>query len=287
MTSLRHRAVLLAVLLIASAAFTSPAVAASRNETDTTGMSLLGSWSTHFIPSSLNGFGANIAVPAQRLNGTRVHPGGTVNFIGSIGPFTSPPYAMGGALRNGTIKTNILGGGMCSSATTMFNAAARAGLTILERHQHSLYISRYPVGLDATVWGTPRRGQNLVCVNDTGNDIVIKGYIQRRHVIFEVWGTPDGRTVTFSDPIVTNKVEAQMYYEYTDELAAGKKKKTIDNYDAFNASVTRTVTSASGEVIHQETYNSRYKLLNGTTLVGRYPGDPPAGTRILASEYPH
>src|SRR4051794_32820934 len=197
MTFLRTRALFLVAALIASAAFSAPAVAATRtSDPDTTGMTLLGSWSTHFIPSSLNGFGVNIAVPAERLNDTVVHAGGTVNFIRSIGPFTSPPYAMGGALRNGTIKTNILGGGMCSSATTMFNAAARAGLTILERHQHSLYISRYPVGLDATVWGTARRGQNLVFVNDTGNDIVIKGYVLKRRVYFEIWGTPDGRTVT-------------------------------------------------------------------------------------------
>jgi len=287
MTFLRTRAVFLVAALIASAAFSSPAVAASRNAADTSGMTLLGSWSTHFIPSSLNGFGVNIAVPAQRLNDTVVHAGGTVNFIGSIGPFTSPPYAMGGALRNGMIKTNILGGGMCSSATTMFNAAARAGLTILQRHQHSLYISRYPVGLDATVWGTPRSGPNLVFFNDTGNDIVIKGYVSKRRVYFEIWGTPDGRTVTFSDPIITNKVVAQMYYEYTDDLAAGTKHKSWDNYDAFNASVTRTVRNAAGEVIHQDTYNSNYKLLNGLTMVGRYPGDPPAGTRILATQYPH
>ena len=43
----------------------------------------------------LNGFGVNITVPADRLNGTLVQAGGTVNFIGSVGPFTSP------ALRDG------------------------------------------------------------------------------------------------------------------------------------------------------------------------------------------
>jgi hypothetical protein len=60
-----------------------------------------------------------------------------------------------------------------------------------------------------------------------------------------------------------------------------------DNYDSFSSVVTRTVRSASGTVIHSDTFRSHYKLLNGLTLVGRYPGDPPAGTRILASDYPH
>jgi vancomycin resistance protein YoaR len=179
------------------------------------------------------------------------------------------------------------GGGMCSSVTTMFNAAVRSGLEIIERHPHSLYISRYPVGLDATVWGTPRRGQDLVFRNDTANPIQIKSYVLKRRVYFEVWGVNDGRTVTFTDPVVTDLVEAQMYYEYTDDLAAGRRHKVNDPYNSFTAVVTRTVTDVSGNVIHSDTFHSKYKLLNGLAMVGRYPGDPPAGTLVLASEYPH
>lgn len=282
MTMLRQRAVLLAALLLALAVFPSPAAAAG-----TSGMTMLGTWTTKYIPSSLNGFGANITVPADRLNGLKVAPGGTVNFIAEAGPFTNPPYKNGGALRNGQIRHDILGGGMCSAVTTLFNAAVRAGLTIVERHAHSLYISRYPVGLDATVWGTKTRGQNLVFVNDTGHPIVIVGSHTRRSVTFEVWGTNDGRTINFSAPAITNKTVAQMYYEYTDTLAAGAKKRINDNYDAFHAVVTRMVKSAGGSVLHSDTFTSSYKLLNGLTLVGRYAGDPPAGTRVLASQYPH
>ena len=39
---------------------------------DTTGMTMLGSWTTRYIPSTLNGFGANITVPADRIDGMRV-----------------------------------------------------------------------------------------------------------------------------------------------------------------------------------------------------------------------
>ena len=158
---------------------------------------------------------------------------------------------------------------------------------IVERHAHSLYINRYPVGLDSTVWGTPTRGQNLVFVNDTGRPIVIKGSHTRRTVTFEIWGTSDGRMTAFTKPAVTNLVEAKLYYEYTNTLKPGEKKSVNDNYDGFRASVTRTVKSAGGAVLHADTFNSRYKLLNGLTLVGRYNGDPVAGTRILASDYPH
>ena len=44
---------------------------------------------------------------------------------------------------------------MCSSSTTLFNAALRAGLQMGARSNHKYYINRYPLGLDATVSKMP------------------------------------------------------------------------------------------------------------------------------------
>lgn len=251
-------------------------------------MTLLGRWKTRFTPSaSLNGNGANINVPAQRINGTILEPGESFNFIRAVLPITEPPYHLGGVLRNGQIiEDAVLGGGMCSASTTVFNAAMRAGLTIVERHAHALYISRYPVGLDATVFGSATRGQNVVFTNDTGHPILIRGIPGRRRVIFEIWGTDDGRKVQLSEPRIENGPEAQMYMQYTDELAPGEKDHINDGYNAFESWVTRTVKDAAGNVIHEDTFHSKYRLLDGLIKVGRYPGDPEAGTKILAADYP-
>ena len=250
-------------------------------------MTLLGRWKTRFTPGIANGDGANINVPAKRINNTIVRPGDSFNFIRNVLPLTNPPYHLGGLLRNGQIiEDGILGGGMCSASTTLFNAAMRAGLTIVERHAHALYISRYPVGLDATILGTADRGKNVLFVNDTGHDVMIRGIPGRRRVIFEIYGVDDGRTVHLSDPVIQNEREAQMFMEYTDELEPGEQHRIHDRYDAFQVSVTRTVRDRNGNVIHQETFRSNYKLLDGLIKVGRYPGDPEAGTRILAADYP-
>jgi len=250
-------------------------------------MTLLGRWKTNFVPSALNGNGANINTPAKRINDTVLKPGQTFNFIAAVLPITEPPYHLGGVLRNGQIiEDGALGGGMCSASTTVFNAAMRAGLDIQERHAHALYISRYPVGLDATVFGTISRGQNVVFKNDTGHNVLIKGFPGRHRVVFEIWGIDDGRKVKLSDPVIENQVEAQMYYEYTDDLAPGELKEKYGNYDAFDSVVTRTVKSASGKVLHKDVWRSHYRKLDGLTLVGRYKKDPPAGTRILKADYP-
>ncbi len=176
---------------------------------------------------------------------------------------------------------------MCSASTTLFNAAMRAGLNIVERHPHSIYISRYPIGLDATVYSNGvTRGQNTAFINDMGRPIYIRGIPGRRKVTFEIYGFDDGRTVRLSEPRIEGLREAKMYMKYSDGLAPGETKHINDRYDAFESWVTRTVRDRNGRVIHENTWHSNYRLLDGLIEVGRYPGDPPAGTRILAGDYP-
>ena len=54
--------------------------------------------------------------------------------------------------------------------------------------------------------------------------------------------------------------------------------------DGFNSVVVRTVKAANGTVIHEDTYRSNYRKVDGIIQVGRAPGDPKAGTRILVSD---
>jgi vancomycin resistance protein YoaR len=172
---------------------------------------------------------------------------------------------------------------MCSASTTLFNAALRSGLKIVERHAHSLYIDRYPVGLDATVY----RSKSMVFVNDTDQPILIRGSAGKRWVTFEIYGVDDGRTVELSKPRITNRREGARWLEYSDNLRPGKRKRVQHRYDAFDVSVKRTVRDAQGRIIHRDKFTSRHRSLDGLVRVGRYPEDPLAGTRIPASEYPH
>jgi vancomycin resistance protein YoaR len=82
------------------------------------GLVRLGKWRTRFVPSNLNGDGANIRVPAKRINGTILMPGDTFNFIEHVLPITEPPYHLGGLLKNGQIiEDGALGGHRRRSST--------------------------------------------------------------------------------------------------------------------------------------------------------------------------
>jgi vancomycin resistance protein YoaR len=247
----------------------------------------LSEWTTKFIPSPLNGEGINIQIPTGFIDGYVVEPGATFDYLDVIGPITSPPYTEGAAIRNGrTILDGVLGGGMCSSSTTVFNAALRAGLDITRRANHAYYISRYPVGLDATVWIASATSRlTMAFVNDNPYPVLIRGINKPGAVTFELYGVDDGRTVELSEPRIENEKQAIEQIEYTDDLAPGVKKRVEFNVDGLEVWVTRIVRDASGAIIHEDVFHSKYRTINGITQVGRYPGDPPAGTRIPASQY--
>jgi vancomycin resistance protein YoaR len=265
---------------------TQPEFTTAQAQALATRVEMLGTWTTNYVPGPLNGNGVNIEIPTSKIDGIVLQPGEQLDYLTAIGEITSPPYVEGGVLIHGQIKEDgAIGGGMCSSSTTLFNAAMRAGLEVDARGNHSIYISRYPVGLDATVWESGGQRRTMAFTNDSAYPVLVKGINQRGKVTFEVWGVNDGRTVDLSDPDIQNIVKAGAWFEYSDDLPPGQKKFKQDGYDSFDASVTRTVRDAQGNVLHVDTWVSHYKKLDAITLVGRYPGDPIAGTRVDPSNY--
>jgi vancomycin resistance protein YoaR len=239
-------------------------------------MSLLGSWQTWFPISERNYFGANIWVPAQLINGTVLRPGQSFDWWDAIWPVTpARGFGPGGFISSDhTEPTGALGGGMCSSSTTLFNAAMRAGLDIDARSNHKYYINRYPLGLDATVSITAGGGrQTMRFRNDTKGIIFIRGTRIRSGnvgwVRYEIWGIPDGRTVSISRPSVSNVRQATTKTVYVDDLPKGTKEQVEYPSDGMSVAVSRVVKDRNGRVLHRNTWTSNYVLWNGVIHVGR------------------
>ncbi len=128
-------------------------------------MKAISSWTTYYAPGAHNGNSANITIPAMAIDGTVVAPGAKFDFWKAVGVVSlAKGYKLGGAIINGhSVEGKTIGGGICSTSTTLFNAALRAGLEMGLRANHYYYISRYPKGLDATVWqdGSARSEHDL------------------------------------------------------------------------------------------------------------------------------
>ncbi|HLM33081.1 MAG TPA: VanW family protein [Gaiellaceae bacterium] len=134
----------------------------------------------------------NLKLATAHLDGTRIAPGATFSFNEQVGPrteargFRSAPVIVGGKYEEG------IGGGVSQVATTVFNAAWEAGLKITERTAHALYISRYPLGRDATV-NYPEI--DLKFENDTNHWLVMKGVSTETGISISLLGAPTGRRV--------------------------------------------------------------------------------------------
>lgn len=98
----------------------------------------------------------NINLAAEAINNHVVFPGETFSFNKVVGKRTATRgYQPAPIIVRGELSEGI-GGGICQVSSTLFNAADRSGMKILERYSHSKQVPYVPPGRDATVsWYGP------------------------------------------------------------------------------------------------------------------------------------
>ncbi len=94
----------------------------------------------------------NMALALEYVNGTVLQPGDTFSYEATIGNSTDPAggWKQAGGLSGGAI-VQMYGGGICQASSTIYVAAVKAGMTIVERNEHSNPSTYIPKGLDAMV----------------------------------------------------------------------------------------------------------------------------------------
>lgn len=95
---------------------------------------------------------ANIARAAAAIDGEVIEPGEVWSFNARVGPRTPERgYRLAPAYLERDLTSSV-GGGICQLSSTLYNAAALAGLDVVERHPHLRRVHSVPPGRDATVW---------------------------------------------------------------------------------------------------------------------------------------
>jgi vancomycin resistance protein YoaR len=241
----------------------------STQDVQSMGLAALGSqFVTYFDPRNTSRAG-NIALAAKLVDGTVVEPGATFSLNEAMGPRTAnrgfdyaPVISADNVLRQG------VGGGVCQYATTLFNAVFFAGLPVVERHAHSIYISHYPTGRDATVaWGS----LDFKFRNDTGKSIMIRSWIQGGALTVALVGKT-GRTVSyktgdFYDVRKPAHGESDPRVVYDSDLGPGVTRWER-GIDGQSVRVERTVKDASGAVLFRDTFVSHYAPMDWIKRVG-------------------
>ena len=248
----------------------SPALPAlSTEEARSMGFASLGSQFTTYFDARNTSRVTNIALAAKLVDGSMVEPGQTFSLNAAMGPRTAnrgfdyaPVIAADNVLRQG------VGGGICQYATTLFNAVFFAGLPVVERTPHSLYISHYPIGRDATVaWGA----LDFKFKNDTGKALLIRSWVEADALTVAIVGKT-GREVTyktgaFYDIRKPAHGKANPRVVYDSDLGPGVIRWER-GVDGLSVRVERTVRDTQGKLLFRDAFVSHYDPLDWVKRVG-------------------
>lgn len=214
----------------------------------------------------------NMALAIGKVNGLALKPGQEFSLNGTVGERTiAEGYRSAPIFRDGEVVPDT-GGGVCQVASTLYNVALLANLTIVERSHHSRPVWYCKAGRDAAVyWGQ----KNLRFRNSLNHTIVILGEIRGDRLWaaivghadddydveltvtgYSTWG-PDTKTI--EDP----------------NLPPGKR--VVDNPGAAGARATlwMTVSKDGKQLKKTKLHDDYYAAVTRVVRVGKAKPTPP------------
>ena len=245
----------------------------------------------------------NLRRAIELLSGALVAPGGTFSFNDRIGPRTLERGFLPAPVIIRDEYEEAVGGGVSQVATTVFNAAWESGVKIAERNPHSLYISRYQLGRDATV-NYP--DLDLKFVNDTPKWILVAASWDGGGITVSLYGGGPERRVESGEGTMRITAPARIRRSPDPMLERGTEIVEEEGSEARVTSVTRTVYGETGGVLRDETWNTSYRgeyriIRVGTkpkpkpkkpapkerpTTTAPEPSEPPATTQTVPEDPP-
>lgn len=221
----------------------------------------------HSIPGRI----FNINLASSRINGALIAPNEIFSFnkaLGDVSTFTG--YRQAYIIQNGKTVLGD-GGGVCQVSTTFFRALLNSGLPILERHAHAYRVGYYEQdslpGIDATIY-VP--SVDLKFKNDTGNYILVQTQVDLdlMQLSIYLYGALDGRSVTLTSPIITNRISPPPdLYQDDPTLAKGIIKQVDFSAEGSRVSFKREVIK-NGKKIISEIFASNYAPWQSVFLKG-------------------
>ncbi|MDQ0155494.1 VanW family protein [Robertmurraya andreesenii] len=143
---------------------------------------VVASYTTYF-DSGVTGRAKNIEISASAINNVILGVGDHFSFNEVVGPRDQANgYQKAMEIVNKELVEGI-GGGVCQTSSTLFNAIDQVGVEYLEWHHHSLSIGYVPAGRDATVsYG----GLDFRFKNKKEVPLLIKAYVKGGSLTVEI-----------------------------------------------------------------------------------------------------
>ena len=206
----------------------------------------------------------NIELSARAISGITVQPDEIFSFNGATGERTAAKgYKEAPAISGGQSKDEV-GGGVCQTSSTLFNAVVRADLEIIERNAHAWPSSYIEKGFDATVnWP----GLDFKFRNNTNQPIFIVAGYSNRQVTVNIYGMSLGPGVKIdleSELIRTLPQPEGINYVINTSLAPGETKKTVTGRKGYEVNTWKVWYQGNREIKREVLFKTTYKAYQET-----------------------
>lgn len=227
---------------------------------------ILSSYSTTF--GGLSGRDYNIIKSTNESGGIILKPGEEYSFNGITGEKTiANGYRTAPVIESGKLVAGI-GGGVCQTSSTIFNAALLSGMEITERRSHTIPSDYVKIGRDATVFdGNP--GQDLKFKNPYKHNVYIKNFISGNKVVSQIFGSKeDVQNIDIVTSLLSSYGAGNKVIN-DPSLPAGKKVVSEYSRPGYKAVTYRIFKDKQGNKIKTETIGySNYPAKAGVVRVG-------------------
>lgn len=193
----------------------------------------------------------NVKLSAEAINGTVLQPGEEFSFNETVGQRTEAKGYKGAAAYNNGEVVEEIGGGVCQTSSTLYNAVLKAGLKTTKRQSHTYEPSYVTPGTDATVsWNGP----DYRFVNNSSAAIGIRARYSDQTITVSIYGVPvleEGVTYTLRSKKLKDIDPPAPTYEEDPTLEPGVEK-IKSNGSKGSYWETRLEIKKGDEVISQE-----------------------------------
>jgi vancomycin resistance protein YoaR len=212
---------------------------------------------------------ANIRRAAELLDGTLLLPDEVFSLNEALGERTEARGFVPAPMidRDGRL-VDAVGGGISQVATTIYNAAFFAGLELIQHTPHTYYISRYPIGREATVsWGGPE----LLFRNDWPAALLVKAAAGDTSIRIRFYSSSLGRRVRTTTGEPYGIVEPRRREIVDPDLPSGAERVVqAAGGDGFQVDYTRKVWRER-ELTRDERFHVAYQAEDTIVAVGPQP----------------
>lgn len=229
----------------------------------------LATYSTRYDPTNRNRSN-NLEISAEKINGTIVMPGETFSYNQIVGERTiAEGYKEAGAYAGGRVVQDV-GGGICQTSSTLYNAVLLANLEIVDRSNHQFLTSYVPAGRDATVaWGAI----DFQFKNTREYPIKIEASVENGVCTMSIYGIKEETEYeVVIQPVVLSYIPYSTIYEDDPTLEEGEEVVEQSGYTGCTSETYRII-KLNGEVISKtllskDTYDPMTRIIRrGTKTV--------------------